>query len=289
MWRILLKPNDKTYRKLRQTPALCVVLLCCAVQSCTPGKGNVLIAIDMVRIPGGEFMMGSETGAPDERPVHRVRVDSFYLGRTEVTVAQWRMFVRETGYVTQAEKRRGGLVRATGGREVIRDANWMNPYLAQTDNHPVVLVSWKDTQAFCRWLSKKTNLSYRLPTEAEWEYSCRAGSKGDYYGNLDKIAWYEYNSNGRTHPVGGKSPNAFGLYDMLGNVWEWCQDRYDKDYYRVGPGTNPTGPLKGPHRVSRSGSWCSKPPRTRAAFRRHEPIYFRFYRLGFRLARSDGD
>ena len=273
-----------------QIRLLCLVLLCVAAQSCSrrnPRESDAVPNIDMVRIPGGEFMMGSETGAPDERPVHRVRVDSFYLGRTEVTVGQWRMFARESGYLTQAEQRRGGMVRGEKGREVKRDANWEHPYQAQTDEHPVVLVSWKDAQAFCHWLSKKSGLNYRLPTEAEWEYACRAGGKDELYGKLDAIAWYEFNSDGHTHPVGRKQPNSLGLYDMLGNVWEWCQDRYDKNYYRVSPGTDPAGPVEGLYRVSRGGSWCSKPPRVRAAFRRHDPYYYRFYRLGFRLARSD--
>jgi formylglycine-generating enzyme required for sulfatase activity len=264
-----------------------LVLLCFTGHFCTPGKGNVIPIIEMIQIPGGDFIMGSETGRPDEKPMRRVYIDSFYLGKTEVTVAQWRMFIRDTGYITQAELNRGGMVRGKNGRFVKRDANWRNPYLAQTDNHPVVLVSWKDAHAFCQWLSKKTGLNYRLPTEAEWEYACRAGTKDNYYGDLDKIAWYEYNSNGCTHPVAEKIPNAFGLYDMLGNVWEWCADRYDKNYYHVSAAKNPTGPLKGMHRVCRGGSWCSKPPRVCAAYRRNEPAFYRFYRLGFRVARPD--
>jgi thiamine biosynthesis lipoprotein len=250
-------------------------------------ESSMGLNIDMVRIPAGEFMMGSEKGAPDELPLHKIRVNGFYLGRTEVTVGQWRIFARESGYVTQAELRRGGMVRGEKGREVKQDANWRNPYQVQTDEHPVVLLSWKDAQAFCQWLSKKTGLNYRLPTEAEWEYACRAGSNDERYGDLDSIAWYEYNADGHTHPVGGKQPNSFGLYDMLGNVWEWCQDRYDKNYYKVSPGTDPTGPATGGHRISRGGSWCSKPPRVRTPFRRHDPYFYRFYRLGFRLARSD--
>jgi formylglycine-generating enzyme required for sulfatase activity len=242
--------------------------------------------VDMVCIPGGEFMTGSETGAPDELPVHRVRVHTFYMGRTEVTVAQWRSFVQDTGYTGRVGRTRGGLVRTAGGLKHMPDADWKNPYLVQADDHPVVLVSWNDARAFCRWLSKKTGLDFRLPTEVEWEFACRAGGQEERYGDLDDIAWYEYNSQGRTHPVGGKRPNAYGLYDMLGNVWEWCGDRYDKNYYRAGPGTNPAGPGFGLHRVSRGGSWCSKPPRVRAAFRRHDHPDFRFYRLGFRLART---
>lgn len=242
--------------------------------------------IDMVRIEGGEFMMGSETGEPDEKPVHRVGVNTFYLGRTEVTAAQWQKFVDDTGYVTMAEKGHGGLVRTGKGLEYKRDAHWKNPYMAQTGNHPVVLVDWHDARAFCKWLSDKTGRPYRLPTEAEWEFACRGGTTGDYYGNLDSIAWYEYNSGGGTHRVGEKQPNAYGLYDMPGNVWEWCGDRYDKNYYSYSPEVDPKGPSTGKHRVSRGGSWCSKPPRVRVSFRKHDPPGFRFYRLGFRVARS---
>ena len=253
---------------------------------CTCRKDKSLPGIDMVRIPGGEFMMGSETGQSNQRPRHRVRVDTFYMGRTEVTVAQWRRFARESGYVSRAEQGWGGLIRTPKGLKIMPDANWKNPYIPQEDNHPVVLVSWKDARAFCQWLSKKTGQKYRLPTEAEWEYAYRGGSQDEYSGDLDTTAWYEYNSGGRTHPVGTKRPNSFGLYDMLGNVWEWCSDRYGKKYYRVSPGSNPSGPSVGLHRVSRGGSWCSKPPRATPAFRRHDSPHFRFYRLGFRLART---
>jgi formylglycine-generating enzyme required for sulfatase activity len=264
-----------------------LTLLLGVVLLCTCRKGSTIPDIAMVRIPGGEFMMGSETGLVDERPVHRVRVDSFYLGRTEVTVAQWRMFVRDSGYLSRAERGLGGLVRTDKGLKIMPDATWNHPYMEQTDDHPVVLVSWKDARAFCIWLSKKSGLRYRLPTEAEWEYACKAGGKDERYGDLDTVTWYEYNSGGHTHPVGSKRPNAFGLYDMLGNVWEWCQDRYGRKYYRVSPEINPAGPAIGLQRVSRGGSWCSKPPRIRAAFRRHDSASFSFYRLGFRIARTE--
>jgi len=286
--RLFLLAVTTTWQKMQRTAASVLILgfLANAVLLCTWGKGEAIPGIDMVRIPGGEFMMGSETGKTDQRPVHRVRVDTFYLGRTEVTVAQWRRFVRESGYVSRAEQGRGGLVRTAEGLKIKPDANWKNPYFTQADNHPVVLVSWKDARAFCRWLSKKTGQDYHLPTEAEWEYACRGGGQGEYGGDLDTIAWYEYNSGGRTHPVGSKRPNGFGLYDLLGNVWEWCSDRYGKNYYRISPGSNPSGPSMGLHRVSRGGSWCSKPPRVTAAFRRHDSLNFCFYRLGFRLART---
>jgi sulfatase modifying factor 1 len=282
-------PKRTIKKRLLRSIALIssLTLLLGVVLFCTGRKNSTIPDIAMVRIPGGAFMMGSETGLPDERPVHRVRVDGFYLGRTEVTVAQWRMFVRDSGYISRAEQGQGGLVRTAEGLKIMPDANWNHPYMVQTDDHPVVLVSWKDARAFCIWLSKKTSLAYRLPTEAEWEYACRGGGSDERYGDLDIIAWYEYNSGGHTHPVGGKRPNAFGLYDMLGNVWEWCQDRYGRNYYRVSPETNPAGPAVGLLRVSRGGSWCGKPPRIRAAFRRRDPANFSFYRLGFRVARTE--
>jgi formylglycine-generating enzyme required for sulfatase activity len=285
--RLFLLAGTLMRQRPAQSTALVLILgiLLTAFLSGKPGKDETLPGIDMVRIPGGEFMMGSETGEPDQRPRHRVRIDTFYLGRTEVTVAQWRSFARESAYVSWAERGHGGLIRTPKGLKIIPDANWKNPYILQDDNHPVVLVSWTDAQVFCRWLSKKTGQDYRLPTEAEWEYACR-GVRGEYGDNLDSIAWYEYNSGGRTHPVGSKRPNSFGLYDMLGNVWEWCGDRYSKSYYCVSPGSNPSGPTVGLHRVSRGGSWCSKPPRANAAFRKHDAPNFRFYRQGFRLART---
>ncbi len=257
----------------------------CAIH-CKKSKEGPIPAIDMVLIPGGEFMMGSESGDEHEKPVHHVRVDPFYLGRTEVTVAQWHMFTDDTGYVSYAEKRFNGVVRYNDRIQTKPDANWKHTYTEQGDKYPVVLVNWKDAMAFCRWLSKRTGMDYRLPREAEWEFACRAGTTGDYYGNLDSIAWYEYNSDGHPHPVGKKLPNAFGLYDMTGNVWEWCSDSYDKNYYNVSPRTNPMGSSVGHERVSRGGSWCSKPPRARSSFRRHDLANYCFYRIGFRIARS---
>lgn len=261
------------------------------VEKSKPGKGMAdtsIPDIEMVEIPAGEFLMGANDGPSLERPRHRVRVDRFFLGKTEVTVGQWRMFVRDKGYVSQAERSGRGQVRIAGERRgsYQKDATWKNPYLPQTDSHPVVLVSWNDARIFCNWLSRKTGLRYRLPSEAEWEYACRAGVAGETVDDLDAVAWYEDNSGGSPHPVAGKHPNAFGLHDMQGNVWEWCQDYYGEDYYRMSPVFNPTGPATGSQRVSRGGSWCSKAPRTRKTFRRHDNPDFCFYRLGFRLARS---
>jgi len=174
----------------------------------TPPKPGAVVknqmGIEMVYIPPGEFMMGSENGNKDERPVHRVTISqAFYVGRYEVTQAQWQSVMGDnpSGY-----KNCGG-------------------------NCPVEKVSWKDAQNFINKLNEGNDgFRYRLPTEAEWEYACRAGTTGDYAGDLDSVAWYDKNSGGKTHPVGTRQPNGFGLYDMHGNVWEWCEDWYHKTY-----------------------------------------------------------
>jgi len=216
----------------------------------------------------------------DERPLHKVRITkSFYFGQHEVTIAQFRAFV-DSGYKPES------IADGTGGygydpkRKVLSDKgeafagrdpkySWRNPGFKQTDDHPVTNVTWNDAQAMCKWLSRKEGKKYRLPTEAEWEYACRAGSKtrfsfGDADADLGAYAWYTANSADRTtgvkstHPAGLKKPNAWGLYDMHGNVWEWCSDWYAADY---GPEsqTDPAGPAKGAIRVLRGGSWnyCS--------------------------------
>jgi formylglycine-generating enzyme required for sulfatase activity len=175
----------------------------------TPPKPGALVknqmGIEMVYIPPGEFMMGSENGDKDERPVHRVTISqAFYIGRYEVTQAQWQAAMGDNP----------SHFKDCGG------------------NCPVERVSWKDAQNFINKLNESNDgFRYRLPTEAEWEYACRAGTTGDYAGTLSEMAWYGKNSGSKTHAVGGKQPNAWGLADMHGNVWEWCQDWYHKTYY----------------------------------------------------------
>jgi formylglycine-generating enzyme required for sulfatase activity len=159
--------------------------------------------IELVRITPGSFIMGSTRGDPAEKPVHQVTISrAFYMGKYEVTQAQW---------------------QAVMGN---------NPsYFKDCANCPVERVSWDDTQEFIQRVNGMNDgYSYRLPTEAEWEYACRAGTTGDYAGNPGEMAWYSENSGSKTHDVGTKQPNAFGLYDMHGNVWEWCQDWYHVDY-----------------------------------------------------------
>jgi formylglycine-generating enzyme required for sulfatase activity len=258
------------------------------------------IGIKMVPIRGGSAREGDigDPGLDREEPVRMVKVDGFDMGATEVTVGQFRKFAEETGYKTEAE--RGDDAYVVIGGEWVRkpDANWKNPYIPQTDDHPVVCVSWNDAGEFCTWLSKKTGQKIGLPTEAEWEYACRAGTENRYLtGNsesdLDRDGWYWRNSGDRhlsgdwnlkaltenhcgTHPVGMKPPNAWGLYDMTGNVWEWCQDRMDKDYYTSKPSEN---------RVFRGGGWYEQAVYLRIAYRHWRRPSHSYWGLGFRIVR----
>jgi formylglycine-generating enzyme required for sulfatase activity/serine/threonine protein kinase len=258
-------------------------------------------------IPPGKFTMGSsreeidlwlgqshwwvKDRLPSEAPQHEVEITNpYYLGQTEVTVGQFNQFVQATGYKTQAELEGSGALRHFPNLETKMDANtnWRNPGFAQTDDHPVVCVSLKDAADFCNWLSKQEGKEYRLPTEAEWEYSCRAGSKGrwsfgDDEGELLNHARTFSNSKGHTWPVAGLKENAWGLHDMHGNAWEWCQDAYDADYYKTSPPKDPPGPRAGGARVCRGGSWYDPPAACRSAFRSHEDLGFRFDNNGFRV------
>ncbi len=234
------------------------------------------IGMKLVLIPAGEFMMGSSDvpRGPLERPPHKVRITKpFYLGQYEVTVGQFRQFVTESGY--------------TGARDV-----WKTAFPSQTDDQPVVEVNWDDANAFCDWLSKKEGKEYRLPTEAEWEYACRAGTQtkwtfGDNQSELGDYAWFNRNSLSQTHPVGQKKPNAWGLYDMHGNVWEWCADWLGAYYYASSPVDDPNGPSSGTNRVLRGGSWVSAATNSRSANRyRLHPAARYGNSYGFRAART---
>jgi formylglycine-generating enzyme required for sulfatase activity len=218
--------------------------------------------IRFVRVRAGTFAMGSASGDRDEQPVHRVTLTRDYLLQaTEVTQGQW---------------------RALMGR---------NPsYFADCgDNCPVESVSWDDVQTFLQALNRQDpGKGYRLPTEAEWEYAARAGTTGDYggTGRLDEMGWYLDNSGGRPQPVGRKAPNAWGLYDMHGNVWEWVNDWYGAAYYSAGPPADPLGPRYGSYRVLRGGSWYGSAYRARSANRVTDTPSFRDGSYGFRLART---
>ncbi|MCL2244123.1 MAG: SUMF1/EgtB/PvdO family nonheme iron enzyme [Treponema sp.] len=264
------------------------------------------VPANMVRINGGTFTMGSpanETGRDNDETQHQVTVSSFYMGKYEVTVGEFRRFVNATGYITDAEKSGGGYVWTTEW-ELKSDANWKNPYFNQGENHPVTLVSWNDTVQYCNWLSRQEGLTpaytisganvtwnrsangYRLPTEAEWEYACRAGTTTVYNtGNMisDNTGWYWDNSNSRTHEVGLKPPNAWGLFDMHGNVWEWCWDWYGT--YPSGAQTDPVGVSSGSNRVLRGGGWGFSAARVRSASRNNSSPTYRDYYRGFRVVR----
>jgi sulfatase modifying factor 1 len=205
---------------------------------------NALPPFDIILVKGGSYKMGSDAGTVNEMPVHDVSIDSLYVSKYEVTQLLWKSVM--------------GTIH--------------EDYYG--DDLPIANIGWDMAVEFCNELSKIEMLDtcysfrdsdvlcdfeangYRLPTEAEWEYLCRAGTTGDFNGtNINDIAWYAENSGFNRHPVGNKSPNAFGLYDMHGNLWEWCWDWYDENYYDVSPEDNPQGPLEGTKDVIRGGSY----------------------------------
>jgi len=222
---------------------------------------------DMIWIEGGTFTMGAtaEQGNEadnDERPAHKVTLRGFYICKFEVTQELW---------------------QAVMGQE--------NPsHFYGNPKLPVENVSWYDCKNFIQKLNRLTGMSFRLPTEAEWEYAARGGSRSWYYKysggtTLSKVGWYDDNSDGSTHPVGTLSPNNLDLYDMSGNVWEWCNDWYG-DYSSI-PQTNPTGPSWKTNHVIRGGGWDDKyPGNCRVSNRYNESPSYSHYNLGFRLAAS---
>ncbi|HZY88574.1 MAG TPA: formylglycine-generating enzyme family protein [Gemmataceae bacterium] len=236
------------------------------------------LGMKLVPIPPGRFLMGSpdyEAGRdPNEGPRHEVLLTRpFYMGACEVTVGQFRAFVSDTGYQTEPEK--SGLpalvVRPDFGLEPGPKVNWTAPGLEQTDDHPVICVSWNDARAFCDWLGKKEGRAYALPTEAQWEYACRAGSTTRFHFRDDEevaqYAWQNVEPGMKTHPVGQLKPNAWGLYDMHGNIWQWTGDWYAADYYQKSPGEDPPGPGVGDARVMRGGGGFGNLAAARSAFR----------------------
>ena len=239
----------------------------------------------MALIPGGAYRMGSDAGHVHEQPVHEAIVDPFYLDIHEVTNGQFAAFVAATGHVTEAEKWGWSLVFTQDDREVERvpeapwwvkvdKADWRHPNGPESsiegkDDLPVIQVSWNDAQAYCAWAGK------RLPTEAEWEFAARGGLAGTdfpwtgefapdgiYRANTWNGTFPDEDSGADGHravaPVMSYPPNAYGLFDMAGNVWEWCSDWYASGYYAQSPAQNPAGPASGVERIQRGGSWmCS--------------------------------
>jgi formylglycine-generating enzyme required for sulfatase activity len=224
----------------------------------------------LVRIEPGSFMMGSpdsdKFATDPEKPAHTVRITKpYFLGVHPVTQGQYQAVM--------------GV-----------NPSWFKSWFRNTDDLPVEQVSWDEAMAFCQRLTANEGgqVRYRLPTEAEWEHACRAGTTTIYpFGNdpiaLSAHAWFDGNSITKTHPVGQKKANPWGLHDMLGNVWEWCSDWYEADYYARSPLTDPVGPAKATRRVSRGGGWSAHPRSCRTADRKCSTPQVRYYGLGFRV------
>ncbi len=312
-------------------------LVLAACTSAPPVTHINSLGMAMVRVPAGEFTMGNEppsdrmgklfpgheaqrlTDLKDEAPTHQVRITrDFYMGQHEVTVGQFRRFLQTSGHVPESvadgtggygyNARYVATLPANGDAFEGRDPrySWQNPGFKQTDDHPVVNVSWNDAAAMARWLSEKEGQHYRLPTEAEWEYACRGGtqtqfSSGDEPNSLNGVAnvfdqdagqnwpkWRRFATPTHdgfpfTAPVGQFKPNAFGLYDMHGNVWEWVSDWYDEQYYARSPLNDPQGPPDGNVKVRRGGSWHTWPLYARSSYRNWNSKSTRYTLVGFRL------
>jgi len=269
--------------------------LCCARGDLSSGPSAVKTALtpstsvrptggnaDMVQIPAGTFLMGDSSSRPNEAPAHEVKVDAFLMDIHEVTQADFARY------------------------------DLPNPSHFKGSQLPVEQVTWPQAAIFCNARSRAEGLEpcynedtaecnfaangYRLPTEAEWEYACRAGRKTAYSfgadpGQLGRFAWFKENANKKTHPVGQKQPNEWGLYDMHGNVCEWCNDVYDESYYQKAPSDNPRGPAEGKQYALRGGSWSSSEDANRTAYRMREDSGFSdaclaHNAIGFRCVRK---
>lgn len=316
---------------------VCMALLAgCA----TPPTHIDSLGISFVQLPAGEFSMGSDEtvqalaeaypapersrleGLSDEAPVHRVRITKpFEMSRHEITVGQFRTFLQRSGHVPESVADGSGgygynaaYDPATSSRGDAFEGrspqySWQNPGFAQGDDHPVVNVTWNDAVALTRWLSRQEGRIYRLPTEAEWEYACRAGGTDRYqHGNdpagliqvgntfdedsaVNWPAWRDRALPGRdghafTAPVGSYAANAFGLFDLHGNVWEWVSDWYGEDYYARSSRDDPPGPVDGSVKVRRGGSWHTWSLYARCSYRNWNSVQTRYTLVGIRLVRE---
>ncbi|WP_430230201.1 formylglycine-generating enzyme family protein [Nitrosomonas communis] len=333
-------------RHLLATALVCVLTLTISALIFADEQGSPSAAVEnslgmkFVLVPAGEFLMGSDESPDvlskdypqyehrrvqelgDEAPVHRVRITQpFYLGQFEVTVGQFRKFLEASGYIPES------VADGTGGygynanydptKSDSGDAfegrnpkySWHNPGFVQGDNHPVLNVTWNDAVALTKWLSDKEGVKYRLPTEAEWEYACRAGTRTRYASGNDpesliKIAnifdadakgywsrWAQFALSGHdnfafTSPVGSFAPNSWELYDMHGNAWEWVSDWYANNYYAKSPLDDPQGPADGIVRVRRGGSWHTWSLYARSSYRNWISPNSRYSLVGMRLLRE---
>lgn len=264
---------------------------------------------EMVVIRAGDFMMGSSEAekiwaathggnaesVADESPRHKVSLRSFALGKYDVTRAQYAIFVHETGHPLGDGCHESSMPKSNKKA----DESWQNPGYSQTDRDPVTCVSWEDAQAYITWLNDKlhkasstsTEGAYRLPSESEWEYAARAGKTtrfwwGDDDSRAANNAWYKGNAGGKTHRVGSKPANPFGIYEMVGNVWEWTEDCYTESYANASTDGNANEAAKDCLRVDRGGSWMYPAWLLRSATRERNPADYRDAIMGFRLAKT---
>ena len=247
--------------------------------------------LELVKVEGGKFMMGSNKHS-SEKPIHKVNAPDFYIGKYPITNRQFLPFLQEMG---NQEEEGTNWVNLEGQYEGVRcgikkqdDAfHCVN----RLEHHPMIYVSWHGAKAYCKWLSEKANKNYRLPTESEWEYAARGGksSQGFPYAGSNKlkeVGWYYTNSHMETKPVGLKLPNRLGLYDMSGNVFEWCEDHWHDDHGEVPKdGSAWRGDKENEERVVRGGSWFDYYSYCRVSYRNGINHDFRYYDVGFRIAR----
>jgi formylglycine-generating enzyme required for sulfatase activity len=320
------------------TPFFLLILGCAiAPNHKTPKVIENSLAMKMVLVPAGEFLMGSDespeslqrdfpqypksrlTDLNDEKPVHLVKISKpFFMGQYEVTVDQFRKFLDESGYIPES------IADKTGGYGYNADYDpalsikgdafegrnqkylWSNPGFKQLGSEPVLNVTWNDAVALTQWLSHREGKTYRLPTEAEWEYACRAGTQSRYFNgdnpealidsanifdadsaknwqHWDIYALKKQDSFAFTAPVGSFKPNAFGIYDMSGNAWEWVSDWYDEEYYAHSASTDPQGPKEGNVKVRRGGSWHTWALYARSSYRNWNSRDTRYALVGMRL------
>ncbi len=262
----------------------------------------------MVFVEGGIFMMGYADGPDQEKPVHKVKLSSFYIDKYEVTVREYKQFVEATKYVTDAEKGEGSYIWDGKDFTTKKGVNWRHDAIGQlvsesNYNHPVIHLSWNDANAYAKWVGK------RLPTEAEWEYAARGGSKAykfawgneeisnkkvanisdeNYHKAVSFWPYFKSYDDGFTYssPVGTYEPNCLGIFDMAGNAWEWCEDFYDENFYKKSPKLNPVNKINNGKRVHRGNGWDGRPNNMRASRRSGDLQSNSYVDTGFRCVKD---